>query len=103
MSFEVEQHWTETFPRITKPVVVGYFSINAHREYSPNLSQLKYFKPPPPRKSRIELNLNSGIDKVIRKPESASNEKINHLLQWIIYNSSKIEAPVGTGRWLVYM
>lgn len=103
MSFEVEQHWTETFPRITKPEVVGYFSINGQREYLPDLSQLKYINAP--RNGRgegVELNLNHGIDKVIRKPESASEEKINHLLQWIIYNSSQIEAPPGYGRWLVH-
>ncbi|XP_033211027.1 decapping and exoribonuclease protein-like [Belonocnema kinseyi] len=101
MSFEVEQHWNETFPCITKPEVVGYFSINGQREYLPDLSQLKYFNAP--RNSRgegVELNLNHGIDKVIRKPESASGEKINHLLHWIIYNSSQIEAPPGYGRWL---
>ena len=101
MSFEVYQSWDDAFPRITKPEVVGYFSINGNREYLPDLSQLKYINPPI--NVPVKLNLNHGIDKVIRKPPSVSEENLNHLLQWILLNSSKIKAPPEFGRWLSYI
>lgn len=96
MSFEVDQQWGESFPRITKPEVVGYFSLNGKREFLPDLSQLKYLQLP--RSNRINFNLNDGMEKVIRKPDDI-DERINNLLKWILVNYSKIQAPLETGRW----
>lgn len=98
MSFEIVQQWNESFPKITKPEVVGYFSLNGKREYLPDLSQLKYLHLP--QGNRINFNLNDGMEKVIRRQESASNENINNLLKWILVSHSKIQAPLDSGRWL---
>lgn len=97
MSFEIHQPWSEIFPRITKPEVAGYYSLNSKREYLPDLSQLKYLQLP--RNNRINFNLNDGMENVIRKPDSASGENINNLLKWILVNHSKIQAPLDSARW----
>lgn len=35
---------------------------------------------------RVELDLNVGLESVIRKPPSAQNEKIDRILEWILLN-----------------
>lgn len=64
------------------PKVVGYFSLNKQREYSPNLSSLKYLKCYPT--DRVFMNLNVGIEEYVKPGFNPKDERLMHLLQFII-------------------
>lgn len=76
------------FPTITKPKIIGYFSINDDREYQADHSRLQYLKCPSKKKD-LDLNLNSGFESVIPKPEC--DEKINFLLKYILNNINTLK------------
>ncbi|CAO1421853.1 unnamed protein product [Diamesa serratosioi] len=73
------------FPKISKPQVIGAFSVNQNREVLSgklSLINLKYLKiPNPPR--NLSYDLNRGDDTYVHKPESAHNEKLSHLFRFI--------------------
>lgn len=73
------------FPNISKPQVIGAFSVNQNREFLSgklSLVNLKYLKiPNPPR--NLSFDLNRGDDTYVYKPEKALNEKLSHLLRFI--------------------
>lgn len=92
MNFLIQNYENYKFPSFNKPETIGYFSlIGQQREYSQDLSQLKYYNGLPNEKVRFDLN--RGIDRVIRKPLDL-DEKLNHLLTWIIQNHSRIRSDV---------
>uniref|UniRef100_A0A182N928 Decapping nuclease n=1 Tax=Anopheles dirus TaxID=7168 RepID=A0A182N928_9DIPT len=71
------------FPTITKPNLVGFFSLNHDRQYDPSAAQLKYLAPLPPRDADLRLDLNEGFETHHPKPASASDERIDMLLTFI--------------------
>ncbi|XP_065367528.1 decapping nuclease DXO homolog isoform X1 [Calliphora vicina] len=76
------------FPDIKKPQPIGFYSINANRDFEPNDQQLRYFKLPNVKK--LPLDLNAGLDVAIKKPESASDETLDSLLKFIYDHNQRI-------------
>lgn len=98
MSFIINRNENNKFPSFNRPEVVGYFSLKGQsREYSEDLSQLKYYDCA--KHDKINFNLSEGLEKVIRKPKDL-DEKIDFLLRWIINNYQKILASPDKKRWL---
>ncbi|XP_067631256.1 decapping and exoribonuclease protein Rai1 [Eurosta solidaginis] len=85
------------FPPFEKPRPLGYFSVvgGILREYEPSASQLRYYKPPPAKK--FPLDLNEGMEKVIRKPESAHDEGLEHLFKFIFDNIERLTKSSSVG------
>lgn len=83
--------------RITKPFIIGYFSVDQNRQFIPNQSNCKYLKLPPSDQP-VHFNLNEGYELVKHKPESAENEKLDHILKFIVSNLKKLIAAVDTNR-----
>lgn len=77
------------FPSYKKPNIVGYFSVDGDRNYMPTGINCKYVKMPKPG-TRVQFDLNEGYQRVIKKPPSAANEKLDHLLTFISQNLSKL-------------
>lgn len=77
------------FPSISQPKIIGHFSLNENRQYFTDARNCKYvyknYK-----SERVEYDLNDGIEHVKRKPDSAKDEKITHLLEFIIRNKRKL-------------
>lgn len=99
MTFLINQPVNYQFPKFEKPTIIGHWSLNGNREYSQDISQLKYLYEPA--KNQIGFDLNKGIRNVIRKP-SGLNEHIDHLLRWILDNAYKIKADPKFNRWYVF-
>lgn len=75
------------FPSFSQPKVIGSFSLNSTRQYLPDARNCKYVY-----KNYVDhqpFDLNAGIDKVIRKPDACTDEKITHLLEFIVRNKQK--------------
>ncbi|XP_054257492.1 decapping and exoribonuclease protein-like [Macrosteles quadrilineatus] len=74
------------FPVFQKPSVIGVFSVDTNRKFLPNESQLKYLfwckSPQGGLASKVNFNLNEGIEKCVRKDELL-NEKLDHIFTWI--------------------
>lgn len=68
------------------PKVVGYFSLNGQREYCGDLSSLKYLK----LSDTINFDLNYGIQNYIKPPTDPREEKLMHLLRFIVDNYPKV-------------
>lgn len=97
MSFRFETFDNQKFPSFRKPEIAGYFSISGqNRQYSQDLSQLKYYNDA--HGKRVNFHLNKGLDRVIRKLPNL-DEKIDHLLRWIIDNHRQITANPEQKQW----
>ncbi|XP_046426717.1 decapping and exoribonuclease protein-like [Neodiprion fabricii] len=97
--FRINRSWNgEGFPHFSRPEVSGCFSLNENREFLPNTVQLKYFNASP--SETVKFDLKVGYDLVIRKTAEADNERLDHLLRWILLNCHKIRAPPDSNRWL---
>lgn len=81
---------TDRFPDFRKPIPVGFFSVNAQRQYDPSPINCKYVKSPANGQQRKHFDLNHGYENVCRKPESANNEKLDHLLRFIQTNWNRL-------------
>ena len=60
---------------LDKPQIIGSFSINADREFVDDKSQLKFFRAPKDRVTRVRFDLNKGLDKVMRKDEDKCKDE----------------------------
>uniref|UniRef100_A0A182LV93 Decapping nuclease n=1 Tax=Anopheles culicifacies TaxID=139723 RepID=A0A182LV93_9DIPT len=74
---------SKAFPTITKPNLVGFFSLNHDRRYDPSARQLKYLTLPPEPRTELCLDLNEGFEIHRPKATSAKEEKIDMLLNFI--------------------
>lgn len=84
------------FPNISQPKIVGSFSLDEKRQYLPDTRNCKYVYKHY-QSDRIEFNLNDGINNVVRKPESCVDEKLTHILQFIVRNKQKLtKMPTNT-------
>lgn len=80
----------ERFPSITQPKIVGFFSLNGSRDYSGDARNCKYVYKGI-HSDQPDIDLNAGIENVIRKIEFCQNEKLTHLLQYILENIIKLK------------
>lgn len=87
------------FPSISKPEIVGYFSVDKNRQYVADLSQCKFIAHTDPNGS-VRFDLNHGYTNVIHKNENL-NEKLEHLLQFIKQNIPLLRNPVENSRKLL--
>ncbi|XP_055689953.1 decapping and exoribonuclease protein-like [Lutzomyia longipalpis] len=78
------------FPKISRPKVTGTFSIDRNRKYKDSLEQMNYFFYPG---ERVHWDLNVGYEIFEGKPESAKLEKIDHILEFIMTNWTKVALP----------
>lgn len=85
------------FPSISKPEIVGYFSVDKNRRYVPDLSQCKFIAHID---GSVRFDLNHGYGNVIRKNENL-NEKLEHLLQFIKQNIPLLRNPAEDSRKLL--
>lgn len=70
------------FPKFTKPMLEGAFSVDKDRNFEDSFSNLKYLKVP----SKVNFDLNKGDDTYVDKPSSAANEQISQLLTFILHH-----------------
>jgi len=78
------------FPQFRKPQIIGSFSVDANREFVDDRSQLKFFNPPNNRETRVRLDLNRGLDEVVRKDEDkCKEERLSMMLKWITINKER--------------
>uniref|UniRef100_A0A182T820 Decapping nuclease n=1 Tax=Anopheles maculatus TaxID=74869 RepID=A0A182T820_9DIPT len=81
---------SKPFPTITKPNLVGFFSLNHDRTYDSSAVQLKYLTlPPGSRTTDLQLDLNEGFEIHQPKPCSSKEEKIDMLLTFIRQSDQK--------------
>lgn len=77
------------FPSLSQPKIVGCFSLDSSRQYLPDARNCQYVY-----KNHVDhqpFDLNAGLEKVIRKPESCTDEKITHLLEFIVRNKQQLK------------
>lgn len=77
------------FPSISKPKVVGRFSVNKCRRFIDDASNCKYVVQPN-RSERVRFDLNRGYENVIHKIDEAKDEKLDHLLTFISVNLPRL-------------
>ena len=99
------------FPNFQQPKYVGSFSLDVHRNYHHDFSELRYLALPlsPPNTGscrwKVEYNLRKGIKNAVVKDElSVKNKMLDDLLTWIvqeranknrtIINPEKLDAPI---------
>uniref|UniRef100_A0AAG5DDR3 Decapping nuclease n=1 Tax=Anopheles atroparvus TaxID=41427 RepID=A0AAG5DDR3_ANOAO len=87
---------SKPFPSLSKPNLVGFFSVNADRQYDGSAAQLKCLTLPPEPRTSLHLDLNEGFEIRRPKPDSAKGERIDMLLKFIRQNGS----PDMWTRWL---
>lgn len=68
------------FPKFSRPLMEGFFSVDSDRQYQDSICNLKYLKIP----SRVDFNLNLGDSTYVGKPESATEEQLTHILTYIM-------------------
>uniref|UniRef100_A0A8W7Q483 Decapping nuclease n=1 Tax=Anopheles coluzzii TaxID=1518534 RepID=A0A8W7Q483_ANOCL len=72
------------FPTVTKPTLIGFFSLNQERQYDASAAQLKYLTLPRGTSlTELRLDLNEGFETHHPKPDSAQEERIDMLLTFI--------------------
>lgn len=77
------------FPNISKPRMLSGFSVDKNRQFIKNYSQLNYLKIP--YEKNLQLDLNIGFENRIEKPESAKNEKLDHILKYILSDFKELK------------
>lgn len=80
-----------SFPSISKPQIVGYFSVDKDRKYLDGAANCKYVAPFDT-KRRVNFDLNHGYENVIHKIDEAADEKLDHILTFISKNLPKLLA-----------
>ncbi|XP_015111815.1 decapping and exoribonuclease protein [Diachasma alloeum] len=96
--FRVLNKYTDNFPTFQMPKVTGYWSIDGTRTQHHDSSQLRYYIPC--NGDSVNIDLNEGLEQVVRRPDSLDHEKIDHLLRWIEKNYQRILAHPDSPRWL---
>lgn len=80
-------HQIRPFPNFTRPSLEGYFSVDEHREFNNSMKNLKYLKIP----ANVKFDLNKGDDVYCEKLPSADEEKLDHVLKFIMQNKSAVK------------
>lgn len=74
----------DNMPYMSKPKIIGYFSVNGDREYCEDASNCKYLSKVSFDET-VNIDLNHGMENVIRKTNDR-DEKIDFLLHYISKN-----------------
>lgn len=77
------------FPKFSQPKIEGAFSVDADRNYVDSLINLKYLNIP----SEINFNLNDGDEDYVDKSIEPGDEKLRHLLIFVMKNIKTIAKP----------
>ncbi|XP_055704490.1 decapping and exoribonuclease protein-like [Phlebotomus papatasi] len=88
--FRNYDHLRRRFPVVSKPKVLGAFSIDKNREYHDDLENLKYLNVPGESGGIVHWDLNSGYENYLPKKEK-DNCNIDHILEFIVKNEKKIK------------
>ncbi|XP_050448580.1 decapping and exoribonuclease protein-like [Cataglyphis hispanica] len=99
MSFKVvsEDSSEQMVPKLTIKLI-GHYSIDGDSKYHADLSQLKYYVPPPDF-DNVSFNLNKDSTATRYKPTSYI--KLDDILTWISDNFNLLEKPLSQeGQWL---
>ena len=88
LSFNPDSH-DHNFPHFRKPTIVGSFSVDCHRSFLHDRSQLKFYRPRP-LATPLDLDLNEGMASVVRKNEEECKEEgLKMMLKWILQNPKR--------------
>lgn len=78
------------FPTFRKPAILGDFSLDSERGFHHDRRQMMYLHR---RDARDTMDLNHGIEHVVRKNEEVTKkEELDNLLHWILNNRDKFLA-----------
>lgn len=83
--------YNKPFPKLSRPKIIGYLSLDSERHYQADTRQLKFAKCVESKSVSYDLNLQ--IEKTKRKREGL-NEKIIHLLQFLMDQEKRLNFPV---------
>lgn len=86
--------------KLDQPYIVGYMSVDVHREYHRDLSQLKYLNSIP--RGRLHYDLNHNIDKAVKRTTDDNGEKITLLLKFIIDRKDYLKDFIKEGTFICY-
>lgn len=79
--------FNKNFPNFQKPKVLGDFSVDGRRRFCSDRSQLKFFdegrfkNAESGKFEKVELDLNVGLSKTVRKSPECKEEKLDHMLR----------------------
>lgn len=79
------------------PYIIGYMSVDVHRKYHHNLSQLKYLTSIP--KGAISYDLNHNIENAVKRTTDENDEKISLMLRFLLdqrYRLDFLNDPIDT-------
>lgn len=76
------------FPSISKPTIVGHFSIDGKREYKSDARNCKYLWNGWHQSGRVGFDLNLGYENAIHQPDN--DVKLDQMLRFILENSQKL-------------
>jgi RAT1-interacting protein len=76
--------YNNPFPKFSQPDIVGAFSVDSCRNYRDDMKNIKYLKIP--KTNKINFNLNEGDEKYVEKLARAKDEKLDHLIKFIMGN-----------------
>ncbi|MBN3303959.1 DXO protein, partial [Amia calva] len=81
------------FPLYKQPLEVGHFSLDSCRRFFNDARKLRYYVEP---ERCPRFNLRDGYrDRYIQRDETIK-ERLDHMLQWILANRSKVQRAQGT-------
>lgn len=69
-------------PALKEPLIIGYMSVDATREYHSDLKQLKFLNSIPV--GKLSFDLNHNLHKAIKRTTDTNNEKIDLLLKFLL-------------------
>ncbi|KAJ8734035.1 hypothetical protein PYW07_014586 [Mythimna separata] len=84
-----ENELPEERPQLNNPFIIGYMSVDVHRDYHHDLSQLKYLTSIP--KGIIHYDLNHNIEKAVKRTTDDNNEKISLMLKFLHDQKHRLE------------
>lgn len=73
------------------PKTVGFYTLDRNRNFLNDMSGLKYFKEPVDM-NEVDFDLNVGFESFVKKPETAQNEGIRHVLRFILENIEALKS-----------
>ncbi|KAJ8734782.1 hypothetical protein PYW08_014032 [Mythimna loreyi] len=75
--------------QLNYPFLIGYMSVDVHRDYYHDLSQLKYVTSIP--NGKINYDLNHNIEKAVKRTTDDNDEKISLMLKFLLDQRHRLE------------
>lgn len=82
----------KSFPSFSVPKIIGSFSLDANRSYISDARNCKYLRKP--NQSPLHLDLNEGYEHAVHKTNHSDDEKLDHILRFILKNKSNLEDSI---------